>query len=131
MFGQFEKKFFSIPGFFGAVVSKQIDVYLDLKRRYTASTENDILNMLLTSRIKTYSMLPQSSYGNHLEYYDPLLDDDEKTLDDVIFDIVWYEFIISRQDWVAKHSTSRELRTFEIEVEKYISDQIKQRVAHE
>jgi len=59
------------------------------------------------------------------------LEDDEKTLDDVIFHIVWYEFIISRQDWVAKHSTPRELRSFEIEVEKYISDQIKQRVAHE
>jgi len=131
MFQRFKKKLSDMPVSYGAVVNKQINIYLELKKQHTASTENEILDILLTSRIRTYSMLPQPSFKKQLVYYKPLLEDDEKTLDDVIFHIVWYEFIISRQDWVAKHSTPRELRSFEIEVEKYISDQIKQRVAHE
>lgn len=131
MFQWLKRISLSIPGSYRSVVNKQIGLYLGLKKEYSEATENAILNMLLTSRIRTYSMPPHQYSPKQAEsYYEPFLEDDKKTLDDVILRIVWYEFINSRQDWVTKHSTPREVTTFAIEVEEYISDQIKQRLAH-
>jgi len=131
MFRWFKNKFLSIPGFYGSVVNKQIDLYLEFKKECSEVTENEILNGLLSSRIRTYSMLPHQYSPEEAElYYKPLFEDDEKTLYDVIFHIVEYEFIVSRQDWITKHSTSKEQMIFESGVEEYISDQIEQRVAH-
>ena len=121
----------SVPGSYGSVVNKQIDLYLGLKREYGEATENDILNMLLTSRIRTYSMLPHQYSPKEAElYYEPVLKDDKKTLDDVILRIVWYEFIRSRQDSVGKHSTPLQVAAFAIKLEEYVSNQTKQRLAH-
>jgi len=131
MFGRLKNIFLSIPGSYGSVVNKQIDLYLKFKKECSESTENEILNMLLGSRIRTYSMLPRQYHPEEAGlYYEPLLEDDEKTLYDVIFHIVKYEFVVSRQDWINRHSTPKEQMIFETGVEKYISNQIEQRVAH-
>ena len=130
MFKWLKSKLLSIPGSFGAVVNKQIAVYLELKKQCSKATENEMLNELLASRIKTYSILPSEFLPEKAElYYKPLSENDNKTLDDVIFDIVIYEFVHSRQ--TTKHPTMKELAAFESTVERYISDQIEQRVAQE
>jgi len=131
VFRWLKNKLLSIPGSYGSVVNKQIDVYLELRKDRSGATESEMLNELLASRIRTYTMMPHQYSPEEAEaYYKPLFENDEKTLHSVILDIVMYEFIVSRQDWTTKHSTQRERLAFASGVDEYITCQIEQRVAH-
>lgn len=129
MFQQFKKKLLDKFGF-KSVVNKQIDLYLKLKKKYSEMTENEILNTLLMSRIKTASMLPQFPLKEQKLYYEQLLKDKGKGLEDIIFHIVWYEYIDSRKDWVDKNTSYSDQVTFKDGVKEYISNQIKERVGN-
>ena len=62
------------------------------------------------------------------EYYRPLLENKNKTLKDVIFSIVWYEYIDSRKEWVDKNSNPLELTFFKSTVLDYISSKTKEEI---
>lgn len=92
-------KLFPSLGYKG-VVDTQIKVYNKLKRKYPKALENDLLNSLIISRIKA----PPRVVSKEEEYahYKPVLDNPNKTLEDVIWEIVFYENLKSRTNELLK-----------------------------
>ena len=82
------------PFGYRGVINTQISVYNRLKKRMPTMPENELLNKLITSRIKA----PPRAGPNEEEYYAPLLQNPNKTLEDVIWEIIEYEFILSRAE---------------------------------
>lgn len=106
------------------VVDTQIDIYNKLKKQFPDKKEDDILNMLIMTRIKSAAMLKSQFPLSEMEkYYGPLLKKKSKGLDDVLSSIVWYEYIESRSDW-AKKFTILEKQMFVVEVCSYISGKL-------
>ena len=90
-------KIFPSLGYEG-VINTQISVYNKLKKRAPEMPENDLLNHLIISRIEA---LPRvASKEEEYAHYTPLLENVDKTLEDVIWAIVEYEYILSRQEKV-------------------------------
>ena len=116
------------------LINTQISVYNRLKRRIPELPENELLNKLITSRIKS---LPK--VGSHeQEYYAPLLRNPSKTLEDVIWAIIDYEYIQSRaQEAIIKgqsmgltaDQTVALWRDFEEQARSDIRESIKKKVA--
>lgn len=77
-----------------SVIDTQITVYRRLKNKFTTASENDILNSLIMSRINA-PMSPSTTSEESI-HYEPLLQNPNKTLEDVIWAIVEYEYILSR-----------------------------------
>jgi len=84
------------------VIDTQITVYKRLKKKFPAANENDILNSLIMSRIK--APLSPTSRSEEYVHYEALLHSPNKTIEDVIWAIVEYEYILSRE-----HDLHREL----------------------
>ena len=78
------------------VVDTQIAVYKRLKKKFPTASENDLLNSLIMSRIKA----PLSPTTSQEEYahYELILQKSDKTLENVIWAIVEYEYILSREE---------------------------------
>lgn len=76
------------------VVDTQIAVYKRLKKKFPTASENDLLNSLIMSRIKT--PLSPSTTQEEYVHYEALLQDPNKTLKDVVWAIVEYEYLLSR-----------------------------------
>ena len=77
------------------VIDTQIRVYQRLKKRSPLQSESDLLNALIVSRIET----PGSPSSQQEEYahYEPILRRSQKTLEAVIWAILEYEDILSRE----------------------------------
>ena len=79
------------PLSYKGVVDTQIKVYNKLKRKYPKASENDLLNSLIISRIKAPPRIaPKEEEYTH---YESLLNNPNKTLEDVILAIFEYEYI--------------------------------------
>ncbi|HUS46431.1 MAG TPA: hypothetical protein VM219_10480 [Phycisphaerae bacterium] len=76
------------------VIDTQITVYKRLKAKFPYADENDILNSLILSRVN--APLSPSSTSEELAHYETLLESTDKTLEDVIWTIVEYEYLLSR-----------------------------------
>ena len=76
------------------VVDTQVTVYKRLKKKFPTAPENDLLNSLIMSRIK--SPLSPTTFQEEYAHYEALLQDPNKTLKDVIWAIVEYEYLLSR-----------------------------------
>lgn len=76
------------------VIDTQITVYRRLKNKFTTASENDILNSLIMSRIN--APINPSTASEESIHYEPLLQNPNKMLEDVIWAIVEYEYILSR-----------------------------------
>jgi len=76
------------------VINTQISVYRRLKKRFPAASEDDILNSLIMSRCNT--QLGFSSRQKEIVHYKAILNNKNKTIEDVIWAIVEYEYILSR-----------------------------------
>jgi len=87
------KAFSSLFGYKG-VINTQINVYNRLKKQMPEAPENELLNKLITSRTKAWPRA--GSRGQEQEYYAQFLENPNKTLEDVIWAIIDYEFILSR-----------------------------------
>ena len=85
--------FSSLFGYKG-VINTQINVYNRLKKRMPEIPENELLNELITSRAKAPPKV--GSKEQEQEYYTQFLENPNKTLGDVIWAIIDYEFIRSR-----------------------------------
>jgi len=82
------------------VVDTQIAVYNKIKRKYSKASENDLLNSLIISRVKAPPRV--ASKEEEYAHYKPVLCNPNKTLEDVIWEIVNYEYIESRRDFIEK-----------------------------
>jgi len=79
---------------FKGTIDTQINVYRRLKVKFPDASENDLLNSLIMNRINApYS--PSTTEEEHAHYH-ALLQDPNKTLKDVIWAIVEYEYLLSR-----------------------------------
>lgn len=76
------------------VVDAQISVYKKLKTKMPALSENEILRHLIISRVKALPrVLPEKE---EYAYYEPLLNNPQKTLENVIWEIVFFEYFRGR-----------------------------------
>lgn len=78
------------------MIDTQIQVYKRFKREYPNETENDILNDLIASRIPAPK--EPSSRENEVAHYQPLIEKNNKTLEEVIWSIFEYEYMSSRRE---------------------------------
>ena len=113
-------KIFPSLGYKG-VVDTQIKVYNKLKRKYPKALENDLLNSLIISRIKA---LPRVTSKKEEEYnhYESLLNNPDKTLEYVIWEIVNYEYLESRRAFLEKKVPSEILVREMSEAKQYIKE---------
>ena len=117
------KRIFSkLFGYMG-VVDTQISIYNKMKKAMPELSENDILKELILSRIKA----PLGSVSKKEEYahYEPLLDNTNKTLEDVILEIIFFEYFKIRMNKLLKEEIPPELIPTRIsEVRKYIKERV-------
>ena len=78
------------------VIDTQIQVYKRFKRENPNEAENDILNALITSRI--HAPFGPSSKEREISHYQPLLEKNNKTLEEVLWSIFEYEYMSSRKE---------------------------------
>lgn len=76
------------------VVDTQVTMYKRLKGQLPTADENDVLNSLIMSRVN--APMGPTTKSEELAHYESLLQSSSKTLEDVIWAIVEYEYILSR-----------------------------------
>jgi len=102
-----------IFGGYKGVILTQISLYNKAKRVVPELSEDDLLNELIISRIKT-RLRPAAREQEYI-HYEPLLENPHKTLEDVIWAIVEYEVLGVRN-------------VDELEVKNYIEESIERKV---
>ncbi len=104
------------------VIDTQIIVYNRLKRKFPKTSENDILNSLIMSRVKASPRV--ASLQNEYIHYELLLQNPDKTLEDVIWEIINYEYFESRKDYLKKKIPSKTLIEARLEAKQYIKNKV-------
>ncbi len=103
-----------ISGRYKSIVVTQINLYNRGKRAAPESAENDLLNELIISRIRTE--LRVAAREQEYIHYRPFLENPHKTLKDVIWAIVEYEYGVMGKE------------VDELEVKNYIEESIEKKV---
>lgn len=107
-------------GYMG-IVDTQISIYNTLKKAMPELSENEILNKLILSRIKTLPRI--ASKEEEKAHYKPLLDNSSKTLENVIWEIIFFEFFENRTNELLKKKIPPEaITTWISEVKQYIKE---------
>ncbi len=104
-------KIFPFLGYQG-VITTQINIYKKIKRRYPGMLENDVLNHVIVSRIESWPRA--ASKEEEYAHYQPLLEDNNKTLEDVIWAIIDWENIESRRQYIYNRLSRMGLSTLEM-----------------
>lgn len=88
----------SYPYSYEAVVDKQIFLYRTIKKYHPEMSENEILNSLIFSRIEAWLNLgiDESTVEKLRIYYAPIVSNSNKSLKDVIYAMVYFEYIVDR-----------------------------------
>lgn len=115
------------------IINTQISIYNRLKRRAPRMPENDLLNRLIISRLESRPRV--ASREEEYAHYKPLLENPNKTLEDVIWTIVEYEYIQCRDvvDQASKMGLSptevlAEMHNFKSQIAKDIKESIEKKV---
>jgi len=127
-------KIFSPFGYQG-VINTQISVYKRLKKRTPEMSENELLNYLISSRMKAQPKvaLEEEEYANYL----PILENTNKTLEDVICAIVGYEFIQSRRvelfakgykKGLSTEDIFKQIGDFQARIERDVKESIRKKI---
>jgi hypothetical protein len=105
------------------VVDTQISIYNRMKKAMPELSENDILNELILSRIK--APLGTASKKEEYAHYEPLLDNTNKTLEDVIWEIIFFEYLKTKTNELLKKKIPPEaITTWISEVRQYIKQRV-------
>ena len=100
-------------------INTQINLYKKLKKLHPEASENELLNHLLISRIESW---PRRA-PKEVEYahYTPLLSNTNKRLEDVIWAIIEWECILSREEYVFNRLSKMGLSPWQVseEVERF------------
>lgn len=127
-------KIFPATGYKG-VINTQISIYNRLKRRAPKMPENELLNYLINSRIRSIPRV--ASKEEEYAHYTPLFENSNKTLEDVIWVIVEYEYILSREEYIFDHFSkmgysptqiSARISDEKAEIRTYVEESIKKKV---
>ena len=114
-----------------SVINRQVKIYKKLKKKYPDVKENEILNYLLILRIEAPPRI--TSKEVEYDYYKEMLEKKDKTLEDVILEVIVFENIISRmQSVLIKFSkmgltldeSKEEIEKFKIKVAEDIKESI-------
>jgi len=101
------------------IINAQIRVYNKLRKWAPEMSENELLNHLIISRIETWPRVA----AKEVEYahYTPLLERPGKKLEDVIWAIIEWECILSRQEYVFNRLSKMGLSPSEVseEIERF------------
>jgi len=127
----FEKIYYLLQGIlinlfpslsYKGAVDTQIEVYNKLKRKYPKASENDLLNSLIISRIKALSGV--ASREKEYAHYKPVLENPNKTLEYIIWEIVNYEYLESRRDFLEERVLPEILTREILEAKQYIKKSV-------
>jgi len=115
-------KLFSSLGYKG-VVDTQISCYNRIKKARPEFSEKEILNKLIVGRIEA---LPRvASKKEEYDYYKLLLNNPDKTLEDVIWEIIFYENFKSRTNELLKKKIApKEIMMQILEIRQYIKESV-------
>ncbi|MFC1663765.1 hypothetical protein ACFL0A_01420 [Patescibacteria group bacterium] len=121
-----KKIFFKIFGYIG-IVDCLIGVYIKLKKAMLETSEDEILNKLILTRIKAPPRV--ASKEEERAHYKPLLNNSNKTLEDVISEIVNYELWDSRADYLKRKFSSKfavetDIAKAKTEAKRYIKESV-------
>lgn len=122
MKGKIKKIFSKAFGYMG-VVDTQISIYNRLKKAMPELSENEILNKLILSRIKTLPRI--ASEEEEYTYYISLLQNPLKDLELVILHIVNYKSVESRKEKIKIIPYDYVIK-FQCEYARYIQEKIKE-----
>ena len=124
-----------------SVINTQISIYNRFKKHAPEMPENDILNRLIISRIKAPPRVASNiSLEEEYAHYTPLLENPYKTLEDVIWAIIEYENILSREEGLLNQLSKMGLSKPEIlagiddqkaEMRRHIKESIERKVRKE
>ena len=108
------------------VVDTQIAVYERLNKKYPTASENDLLTSLIMSRIK--APLSPTTTQEEYAHYEALLQDPNKTLKDVVWAIVEYEYLLSRGEELLldNPATDAAIARFSEKWLKHIDERVKE-----
>jgi len=112
-----------------ALINTQIKVYDKLEKQHSEASESDLLNLLIISRTSSGS-LPKVTFAEESLHYKPILDNPDKTLEDVIWAIANYEYFESKyaQSRSQKHKMPDwYLSGKRLKIQAYIRKAIKKR----
>lgn len=109
---------------FKSVIRTQIHIYKNLRKKFPNESEENILNILLSTRMKTSSILPQFPLKKQMAFYKEILEQTHKTIADVIYVIVMYEYVYSREEWIIGNASKKELSLFTQTVTYSISEEL-------
>lgn len=130
----FLMKLFPVFSYKG-IINTQINIYNKIKKRYPDMPEDEVLNSVLISRIR--APLGPVSKEEEDAHYAPLLQHPNKTLRDVIWAIIEYECVLSREEHVFRRLSKmglspsgvfREILMFEKQVVRDIEESIAKKV---
>jgi len=76
------------------VIRTQVSIYNTLKKHKPSMPENELLNEVIISRMRALPRI--GTKEEEQDYYAQILERQDKTLEDVIWAIIDYEFILSR-----------------------------------
>jgi len=87
------------------VVNTLVKCYVRIRKDRPGIAENEALNHLISIRVEAPPRVATSQ--EELVHYEPLLKKDDKSLEEVIFAIVEYEYISSRKQELFDRLSSR------------------------
>ncbi len=133
------KKLFGWAGHQG-VINTQIGIYNRLRKKAPDMSGNEILNYIINSRMRAVPKVGSEEDREYQEYkYQEMIKNNHKTLEDVILEIVGYEFIQSRRVELFSRGYNMGLSTedifkkiskFQEQIEFDIKESIRKKVKH-
>jgi hypothetical protein len=113
-------------------VNTQIALYKKMRSREPEIPEDELLNVLLVSRLESLPKI--ASKKQEYRHYESLLRSSKKTLKDIIWSIIEYEYILSREEHLygqlasiglSKKEILANIETFEANGKRYIEQRIR------
>lgn len=105
------------------VIDTLIDLYNRIKIKNISASENELLNILITARVKTPPRV--ASVQEEFRHYAPLLYNKNKTLEDVIWAVINYEYFESRETYLRKRIPEAEISEAKKKAKRLIKERIK------
>ncbi len=133
------KKLFGWAGYQG-VINTQISIYNRLRKQAPHMSENERLNYIINSRMRAMPKVGSDEDKEYQEYkYQEMIKNNRKTLEDVIWEIVGYEFIQSRRVelfsrgykmGLSTEDIGKKISQFQDQIQFDIKETIRKKVKH-
>jgi len=105
-----------------SVADTQIAIYKKTKRLEPEWSEDDVLNYLINTRLKSIPRI--ASKKEEYFHCQSLLKNPRKTIEDVIWEIIYYEYFESREDSLKRKAPAESLEKAKEEARRYIKEKV-------